>query len=198
LNKTCQTFIVSEKRLKMKNFLKLLLLPICIVFCTNCNQAQTTPPKVQKPEISAPIEMPNPKTMGKIEKSEESWQAQLGQEAFRVLRKAGTERAFTGTYWDKKEAGIYCCAGCRLPLFASDTKYDSGSGWPSFYQPLKKGYVEEHADRSLGMLRTEVLCARCGGHLGHVFEDGPKPTGLRYCINSVSLEFVPVEKPKEK
>ncbi len=158
---------------------------------SNCNHAQT---KATKPQVEtavpADLEFPDVRNMSKVTKSDEAWRAQLGEFAFHVLREAGTERAFTGVYWNTKDKGVYCCAGCRLPLFDSATKYDSGSGWPSFYQPIKKGYVEEHADYSLGMKRTEVLCARCGGHLGHVFEDGPKPTGLRYCINSASLELV--------
>jgi len=126
---------------------------------------------------------------GKIVKTDEEWQKELSPEQFRVLRKAGTERAFTGEYWDHHEKGTYYCAACRLPLFSSETKFDSGTGWPSFYAPIEKTSVEEERDSSAGMIRTEVKCKRCGSHLGHVFEDGPKPTGLRYCMNSVSLKF---------
>ncbi len=165
---------------------------------SNCNQAQTNSARPVQSSAPASVEFPDAKTMAKVLKSDEEWRAQLGDFAFHVLREAGTERAFSGEYWDNKEQGIYCCAGCNLPLFDSATKFNSGTGWPSFYQPIKKGYVAEHTDNSLGMRRTEVLCARCGGHLGHVFDDGPRPTGLRYCINSVSLKFVKGEPTASK
>ena len=129
----------------------------------------------------------------RVVKSEEEWREQLGEEAYRVLRQKGTERAFTGEYHDEEAQGIYRCRGCGTPLFASDTKYDSGSGWPSFYEPMEGDNLREETDRSIFMTRTEVLCAACGGHLGHVFPDGPKPTGLRYCINSCALELDPEE-----
>ncbi len=125
----------------------------------------------------------------KVNKSEEEWRKSLAPEEFHVLRERGTEPAFTGRYFDNKKEGIYLCAGCGEELFSSDTKYDSGTGWPSFWAPVSKDSIEMEADNSFGMRRTEVLCGRCGGHLGHVFDDGPKPTGLRYCINSVALHF---------
>jgi peptide-methionine (R)-S-oxide reductase len=125
--------------------------------------------------------------------SEQDWRKRLTPEQYRVLREKGTERAFSGEYVGEKRSGTYRCAGCGAELFASDTKYDSGSGWPSFWQPADPGAIAYETDSSFGMVRTEVMCASCGGHLGHVFDDGPKPTGQRYCINSASLQLDPDE-----
>jgi peptide-methionine (R)-S-oxide reductase len=130
----------------------------------------------------------------KITKTEEEWKKELTSEQFHILREKGTERAFTGKYWNNHEAGTYRCAACGQPLFSSDTKYDSGTGWPSFWQSLSPSSVELHEDTSYGMSRIEVVCSRCGGHLGHVFPDGPEPTGKRFCMNSASLTFEKGEK----
>ena len=130
------------------------------------------------------------KRTDRVIKTEEEWKKQLTKEQFYVTRKKGTERAFSGVYWDNHEKGIYNCICCDLPLFTSETKFESGTGWPSFYQSISKENVTEIVDRTLGMVRIEVECARCDAHLGHVFDDGPKPTGLRYCMNSASLKFV--------
>ena len=128
--------------------------------------------------------------MEKVKKSEAEWRTDLSPEEYHVLREKGTERAFTGAYWDEKADGVYRCRACGQELFSSDTKYDSGTGWPSFFDPMESDAVETRPDRSLFMSRTEVLCSRCGSHLGHLFDDGPNPTGLRYCLNSCSLDWV--------
>jgi peptide-methionine (R)-S-oxide reductase len=125
----------------------------------------------------------------KVQKSDAEWRRELSAEQYHVLREKGTERPFSGKYWDEHAAGIYRCAACGAPLFDASTKFESGTGWPSFYEPIAPGRVDSEDDRSLFMRRTEVHCARCGGHLGHVFDDGPRPTGLRYCINSASIDL---------
>jgi peptide-methionine (R)-S-oxide reductase len=135
------------------------------------------------------METDSPDTQPNVELSDEQWRTRLSPEQYQVLRQQATERPFTGEYVHMKDDGTYHCAGCGAELFSSDTKFESGSGWPSFYEPAVSANVETRTDRSHGMIRTEVVCRRCGGHLGHVFDDGPQPTGLRYCINSCALDF---------
>ena len=135
--------------------------------------------------LVGPVDVP------KLELTDDEWRKRLTPEQFDVLRSSGTERPFCGALLDNKTTGVYSCAACGLPLFSSDAKFHSGTGWPSFFQPIAEGNIAEQADHSYGMVRTEINCARCDGHLGHVFSDGPQPSGLRYCMNSASLKFTP-------
>jgi peptide-methionine (R)-S-oxide reductase len=162
--------------LTMKTSLVLFVLGCSLFISASCTQAQ----RKQEPELPR-----------EIQKTAAEWKATLTPQQYYVMRQKGTERAFTSPLNNNKKKGTYVCAGCKAPLFSSEHKFDSGTGWPSFYKPLVAKNVEEKTDLDLGMVRTEVLCQKCGGHLGHVFDDGPRPTGLRYCINGVSLAFEP-------
>lgn len=182
-------------------FYFLSLATLFVLFsCTSKTTSQTAQavPQVieEKAEkiVKVDINIPEGK-IEKIEKSEEEWKSELSETEYYILREKGTERAGTGDLLDNKKEGVYICAACQLPLFSSETKFESGTGWPSFYIPIDPRTVAEEVDNKYGMKRTEVLCARCDGHLGHVFTDGPKPTGLRYCINAVSLDFVQEKQP---
>lgn len=160
---------------------------------TGLQRAKPAAPSATKAETAVQEQamstnMPENKKVEKVVLTDAEWRSRLSPEEYRILRQKGTERAFTGKYWNTTEPGVYRCAGCKAVLFRSDDKFDSGCGWPSFDKVKQQGAIEEHIDTSHGMIRTEVTCARCGGHLGHVFNDGPTDTGLRYCINSASID----------
>ncbi|MCF3648288.1 peptide-methionine (R)-S-oxide reductase MsrB [Synoicihabitans lomoniglobus] len=169
----------------MQRFAFLALLAAVAGLISGCSARADETAKIVPPAKDGMVET--------LDLTASQWRERLTPQEFHVLRQAGTERPFTSPLLEEKRAGTFVCAGCELPLFSSETKFKSGTGWPSFWQPIAEGHVEERRDVSLGMIRVEDLCARCGGHLGHQFNDGPRPTGIRYCINGAALKFVPAE-----
>ena len=172
----------------MMNVMKMTRTPVYLALIASVLACRAAAPAAQKgPKMNSAHTHP-------VTKTDAEWKAALTEEQYRILRQKGTERPFANEYNDNHAKGTYVCAACAQELFSSEAKFESGTGWPSFWQPIAKTAVEEETDRALGMKRTEILCSRCGGHLGHVFEDGPKPTGLRYCMNSAAMKFVPAAK----
>lgn len=177
--------------------MKWLLLSVALFSFIACNQAQQKNMKAENEatkNANVSLVSLEGETLAPVNKTAEEWKEQLTEMEYHVLREAGTERAGTGDLLKNKEKGVYTCAGCGLPLFSSETKFESGTGWPSFWAPIRAEHVIDKKDTSYGMVRVENVCARCGGHLGHVFEDGPKPNGLRYCMNAAALNFVKTDK----
>jgi peptide-methionine (R)-S-oxide reductase len=179
----------------LRNLLTATAVAAALAACGSATASDEAKPAATASNKAKPAEAApgKGKMIEKVVKTEEEWKKILTPEQYHVIREKGTERAFTGALWNNHDKGVYQCAACGLPLFDSATKFESGTGWPSFWQPIDPDHVEEHTDRAYGMRRVEVVCARCGGHLGHVFDDGPKPTGLRYCMNSASLKFEKAE-----
>ncbi|PRY13187.1 peptide-methionine (R)-S-oxide reductase [Pontibacter ummariensis] len=183
----------------MKQVFYVLIATLGMVACAqqqdeSAEYALTTATAGDEPLSDLAIRLLNSETLADtVVKTEAEWRRELTRAEFQVLREEGTEIAFRNEYWDNEKEGVYACAACGNPMFGSETKFESGTGWPSFYAPLEEERVKEVDDYALGMLRTEVECARCGSHIGHVFPDGPEPTGLRYCLNSVALDFVQAE-----
>ncbi len=168
--------------------MKILNLIIVSIALLACKQAERSEVIIQKNTIQEGLSLTDT-SLNRVAKTESEWKKQLTNDQFNILRKQGTEPPFNNAYFDNHEKGHYFCAGCKLPLFSSETKFESGTGWPSFYAPIVKERVQEVTDKSYGMVRGEIVCARCEGHLGHVFDDGPEPTGLRYCMNSGAMLF---------
>jgi len=182
--------------LRAQIYLSILFIALAFFFlsCTHASQSSSKelngkPVAVHQVLQDSIIQLPGGDTLHRVVKTSDEWKEILTDTEYYILREKGTERAFTGPYVENKKEGVYHCGGCGLALFSSDTKYRSGTGWPSFWQPIKEGHVAEEFDGKYGWNRTEVLCGRCGGRLGHVFKDGPQPTGLRYCINGYALSF---------